>query len=245
MVKNAADIISPIINHMLLEVDHIIVSDNMSTDGTREILEQFPITVVDDTNPAHEQSKKTTRLAFKAMKAGASWVVPFDSDEWWYSPEGRLKDVLPTIDALIAVGQMYNHFPTALDPIHPDPTKRQGWRQPKPQELRKVACRTDSSLVIGEGNHNARYTEIDMSWNDTGLVQIRHYPWRSPEQFVKKSLDGAAALNLTRLPYDVGKHWRDYERLVKDHGESVLTDIYYEHFYKENPAESGLVFDPV
>ena len=84
MVKNEQDIVGPIIEHMVGQVDHVIVADNMSTDDTRAILNDFgdSITVIDDLDPAYEQSKKMSALAQQALLLGAEWVVPFDADEY-------------------------------------------------------------------------------------------------------------------------------------------------------------------
>lgn len=35
MVKNEQDIVGPIVEHMISQVDHVIVADNLSTDNTR------------------------------------------------------------------------------------------------------------------------------------------------------------------------------------------------------------------
>ena len=81
MTRDEDDIIGPVIEKMLLQVDHIIVADNGSTDKTREILDSLPITVVDDPERGYFQSRKMTALAHLAAEKGATWIVPFDSDE--------------------------------------------------------------------------------------------------------------------------------------------------------------------
>ena len=95
MVKDEADIVAATVAHMCGQVDAVIVADNNSTDGTRDILDGLPVTVVDDPDPAYYQSRKMTALAGRArVEFDATWVIPFDADEWWYSPHGRIADVL-------------------------------------------------------------------------------------------------------------------------------------------------------
>lgn len=101
VVKDEADIIEPTIRHMATQVDGIIVADNRSTDGTRQILDrlagELPVTVVDDPEVGYYQSRKTTDMLHLARAAGAEWCVPFDADEIAYSPFGRIADVLPAV----------------------------------------------------------------------------------------------------------------------------------------------------
>src|SRR5690242_16616279 len=92
MVKDEADIVADTVEATLREVDAMIVADNGSTDGTREILADLPVTVIDDPDPAYYQSVKMTELAAQAADAGADWVLPIDADERWYSPHGRIAD---------------------------------------------------------------------------------------------------------------------------------------------------------
>ena len=60
MVRDADDIIGPVVQHMMGQVDHVIIADNLSVDGTRDILDSFTgnITVIDDNDPAYRQSEK-------------------------------------------------------------------------------------------------------------------------------------------------------------------------------------------
>lgn len=244
LVKNAGDIIGPIMEHMVKEVDHVIVYDNMSSDGTRYILESFDATIIDDLDPAYNQSDKTTEMAQLAMRMGADWVVPFDSDEWWTSSKGTLKESLKDITAPIVIARMFNHFPTAIDPNEWNPIKRIGWREADSQALFKVACKTHDTLVIEVGNHHAHYGN-DVVQNDSGLIEVHHFPWRDSDQFVRKALEGARALKLANLPEDVGKHWRDYSKLVEEYGEDALRDVYSTYFFKDDPVADGLVYDPL
>lgn len=86
MVKNEADIIEQTIRHLLNQgVEHILVADNGSTDGTYELLQELskslPVHVIQDREVAYYQSEKMMWLADQVTEAGAEWIVPFDADE--------------------------------------------------------------------------------------------------------------------------------------------------------------------
>lgn len=246
MAKNNADIIRYSLEHMLTQVDHVIVLDSSSTDGAREILSEYPITVLDDPDPAYYQSQKTTALAKVARNLGAEWVVPFDSDEIWYSPFGTIKEVLTGLKPqwLVANAALYDHVTsTEDDPEELNPVKRIGWRRSTKSILPKVACRWRDDLVIEQGNHSAGYhggpTRHD------GLLVVRHYPYRSTDQFIRKVRDGVAAYKATNLPASSGQHWKDYGRLLDAWGEPALEEVYNTWFHLEDPATlDGVIYDP-
>lgn len=234
VVRDEADIIEHTVRHMLTQVDAVTVLDNGSVDGTREILDALPITVLDDSEP-HYQSRKMSQLAAQAQ---ADWVVPFDADEWWYSPRGRIADVLADLPGAVAPAAIYNHYVTGHDPEEPNPIKRMGWREREPLPLHKAACRPALRVTITEGNHSAHYPSQAPAWD---LLELRHYPYRSAAQMIRKARNGAAALAATDLPEDVGKHWRDYGRLTDEQ----LTETFYGHFFTADPTTSSkLIFDP-
>lgn len=248
LVHNNDDIVRVTAEHMLGQVDHVIALDSFSTDGAREILESLPITILDDDEPGYYQSMKMTNLAKVARNNfGAEWVVPFDSDEIWYSPFGTIKDVLEGLPSqwLVATADMYDHVTsTSDDPTELNPVKRIGWRRSYKGMLPKVACRWRDDLVIEQGNHSAGYhggpTRQD------GLLVVRHYPYRSPEQFIKKVRDGVAAYAATNLPESSGVHWKDYGRLLETYGEAGLEDVYKTWFHLNlgRTDPEGVIYDP-
>ncbi len=246
MVRNEQDIIGPVVAHMLTQVDRVLVADNASTDNTRTILDASGCQVVDDPDPAYRQSEKMTALAHQAKAAGAKWVVPFDADEIWYSPFGRIADVLSDLGVQVAKADLYDHVPTSLDdPDVADAVRRIGWRRREPGAFPKVACRTGDDLVIDMGNHGARYTDIDIPTTITGQLVVRHFPYRSREQFVAKARQGAAALALTNLPISAGAHWRQYGRIAEQSGDDALADVFTKWFYAPDPyCDPALIFDP-
>jgi glycosyltransferase involved in cell wall biosynthesis len=98
MVRNERDILPVNLRyHLDSGIDHILVADNGSTDGTAAILEEFAATkrvhVFARPGPFH-QADTTTELAREAFLRGARWVLPIDADEFWHVPSGRLQDVL-------------------------------------------------------------------------------------------------------------------------------------------------------
>lgn len=246
MVRDEADCIAGTLRHMADEVDHLLVADNLSSDGTSEILaelaDELPLTVLEDPDPSHYQSRKMSALAALAAERGATWIVPFDADEIWIARPDRLSAVLPSLrKANVAQAQLTNHYSTAIDPETADPFVRMGWRDVNPLPLPKVAFRWEPGAVIHEGNHGVT---LPSGARGVPALEIRHFPYRSPEQFIRKARNGAAALSRTDLPEGVGAHWRSYGSLLDRFGEETLADVYREHFWHLSPTDSGLVHDP-
>lgn len=246
MVRDEADIIGATVEHMIRQVDHVVVADNLSTDATRSILERLACEVLDDDDPGYRQSEKMTALArYAAKEHGADWVVPFDADEWWYSPHGRIADVLEAVAPqwLVASADLFDHVATGVDKPHDNPVKRIGWRRTNPVPLSKVACRWRDDLTIEQGNHGARYDGGATVL--AGQLVVRHFPYRSAEQFVRKARNGAQAYAATDLPPDVGAHWRQYGAIAEAHGDEACADIFRQWFWVAEPQhDPGLIYDP-
>lgn len=244
MVRNERDVIEGTIRHMAGEVDALIVADNGSADGTRDILdklaEELPLTVVDDPDPAYYQARKMTALAEQAAEAGATWIVPFDADELWIAPY-RIADVLAGLDAPVATAALYNHLRTAVDPDDPDPFRSMAWRRPQALPLPKVAFRWEPGCVVHQGNHGVTRPS---GGPRVPALEIRHFPYRSAAQFVAKAIQGAAAYAATDLPLDMGAHWRSYGDLYRSMGEAGLERVFRTHYWHLSPTDAGLIRDP-
>lgn len=189
MTRDEEDVIESTTRHMLTQVDHVIIADNMSDDGTRKILEEIAaecdrLTVVDDFEKGYYQGLKMTALARQAhVKFGADFVVPYDSDEFWFSPFGRIGDILTSFadQWLVVEAQLFDHMCTGVDnPDKVDPIERMRWRRRAENPLRKVACRWREDLVIAQGNHAAHYNGGTTIYG--AELVIRHFPYRSADQ---------------------------------------------------------------
>jgi glycosyltransferase involved in cell wall biosynthesis len=248
MMKDEADIARPTIINMAHNVDFLVLADNGSTDGTRELIEKlsetYPITLLDDEERGYYQSAKMTALATVAGDMGADWVVPFDADEVWYNRFGdTLKDLLENVKPqwLTVAAELYDHVSTGLDLLDEvDPTVRMGWRRDYAAKLNKVACRVRDDLTIEQGNHGARYNGGATKLKSPFCV--RHFAYRSPAQFVRKVRNGAAAYAASDLPDNQGSHWRGYGRILEQFGEETLIrDVYEKWFWRANPREYAMI----
>lgn len=243
-VKDEADIIAATVSHMLTQVDRVIVEDNGSTDGTLEILEHLDVEVLHDSTVGYYQSAAMSRLAAYAHhQRAAAIVVPFDADEAWYSPFGRIADVLREHpSASIFTAELFDHVATDTDAADErDALRRIGWRRRDAAPLPKVAVVPYPRVTIHQGNHGA-----DHGATVNGLLVVRHFPYRSVEQFVSKVESGAAAYAATDLPDHVGQHWRDYGRLLNAGGPDAIAEVFHTWFWSAAPANDGnLIYDPV
>ena len=115
------------------------------------------------------------------------------------------------------------------------------WRGRKePGELPKVAVRPFPGVRIHQGNHGADYgiTVPDQ-------LVIRHYPYRSAEQFERKVRNGAAAYAATNLADDIGAHWRQYGEILESEGPDALAGVFHKWFFYPRPdRHREICFDP-
>jgi hypothetical protein len=247
VVRDEADIIEATVTRMLREVDHVLVADNRSVDGTGEILRSFDrVTVMVDPDPNfcvdEEQARRTTALAALAAQRGADWVVPFDADEVWVTRDGRrLGDVLDELppNTLLARAEMVNHVITDRDPPGPDVPARMVYRHPEFHFVPKVACRTGPGLWILKGNHRATYRGMASPRRIDGLLRVHHFPVRSAEQFVRK-----IGYQAVMSPRHTSKARRTWIRILEEEGEDALAARFDEEHRFADPDEAGLVLDP-
>ena len=248
VVRDEADIIEATVTRMLRQVDHVLVADNRSVDGTGEILRSLErVTVVVDPDPdfhvdMQQQARRTTALASLAGQRGARWVIPFDGDEVWVASDGRrLGDVLEGLpdSVFLARAETLNHVITDRDPPGPDAPARMVYRRPEFPSFPKVACRTGPGLWIMKGSHHATYPGVAVPrWVD-GLLRVHHFPVRSAAQFVRKI---SYQLDLPQEPMDPAR--RTWIRILEEEGEDALAARFDEEQRFADPDEAGLVLDP-
>ena len=264
MVKDEEDVIRSVLRYMTRQVDGILVADNMSTDGTVDILKAVAegadvhMKVVLDKQIGYNQSAKMTALADIARKEmGAHWIVPFDADELWTpTRHNRLAEIPSHIDpkANVVPADLFDYVATGFDDVREkNPMKRLQWRRVYQAALPKVMCRWRSDLKIGMGNHEATYATGKVV--TTGpLIKIKHFPYRSPEQVVRKIRNGARAYQATNLPEHYGAHWRQWGQILELEGEDAIVDLFKKWHWREDPTEDfeidgegqpALIHDPV
>lgn len=235
MVRDEEDVIGRTIGHLLAEgVDLVIVADNLSTDGTRDILEGFDdrVMILEDPTVGYYQADKMTRLAAMAYGEGADWVLPCDADEIFYDPAGatlaeRFADADPRVGTVEIRG--WDHIATRAD-IPGHPFDRITHRRPEYQTFPKVAFRAHPDAKLAMGNHSVECPGIvahDLAY--------RHFQYRSLKQMTRKLRNGATAYEATNLPDYEGAHWRQGGN---------LTEVQLSVKWDELCSEEGLVFDP-
>jgi glycosyltransferase involved in cell wall biosynthesis len=249
LVRDEADIIERVLDHAAAQVDYLMVMDNRSTDGTYEIVKAHPGVdfTLTDAEVGYYQSQKMTRLANSARKRGFKWVVPMDADELWTVAEPwhetetvaeRLKRQAPNVQIVSAA--LYDYLPPSggIDGSHP--LDAITWRRIAPGAFPKVAARTHATLTIHPGNHGADYGNAP-ALTVPGLM-VRHFTWRTPEQYLRKIRNGLEAYGASDVPEMYGTHWRMWE----GHDDETILDHYRMWFTVEYPPnDEELVYDPV
>jgi len=245
MVKNEADIIEAFVRHNLHFVDLLVVIDNQSTDGTREILqalrrEGLPLLVVDDPVFGHFQSEKVTLVYRKVAPVfQPELVYLLDADEFLRAPSrGALETVLGDLHpGTVALLPWMTYLPVtecSAEQVRADPlgamTRRR--RREEPTYYKAVIRRRaedDSTLVIEQGNH-AAHLAAERSSLVTVTVQgaaLAHIPVRSVDQLSAKVINGWQACMVRNrhrhVPGEAYQWQALYEHLVQGHTLSTET----------------------
>lgn len=249
MVRDELDILPWTLAHMLDQVDHVIVADNRSVDGTRQYLDTIAagldprtmtsvpslrgrITVHDDPEPGYYQDDKMTALAHEAFQMGARWVVPFDADEAWYRLDLLRTDEADDYD--IVTARPFVFVPTSTDPVdEPDPIARMLYRCPTPEPHPKVAFRAHPYARIHMGNHGVDNVGHRVAHHRLGC---RHYQFRSLDQLRRKIRNGMEAYTAAgQARANYGSYWRDLASLEQT-GE---LETWWQRYVRQ-----ALIFDP-
>lgn len=243
LVRDEADVIEAVVRHLLAHVDEVIVADNRSADGTREILEGLPVELRDDPEIGYWQDRKTTALAMEALERGHRWVLPCDADEVWHcaDPDQRIADMLGSLgpDVIRVHALMFDHYPTADDPGHVAcPLLRFGYRK-RVSSSRKTAGRLTAGMRIQMGNHDIDYPGPALG---VDRLNIRHFAWRSEEQAVRKVRNGIEAYKAAvGIGDEFGVGWRQWD----GRPDEAIVGWFRQWAWSDRPADDDtLIFDP-
>ena len=266
LVKNECDIIEDNINfHLNAGVDHIIVTDNNSDDGTRDILSDYSaldqITVIDEFGDDYSQHIWVTRMAhIAAQKFRANWIINNDADEFWTHPSESLQTVLKRTRAHmlrcerrnmvyasddIQERSCFDQMVYRANPPVAMPTLEDIYHDPLPAPYfclalpPKALLKSQGLVAIHQGNHSAEF--IRPVKTEESDILVYHYPFRSKQQFEKKILEGAAAYaRNSDLPERVGWHWRRFGRTLLEQGfEKVTEEVLPDKALLEKGLENG------
>lgn len=236
MVRDEADIVGAMLAHHRDQgIDHVLVTDNGSIDGTSDILRAFEaegfVTTWNDPVHRKQQHSTVTKMARHAAEhLGADWVVNADADEFWVA-----KDPGATIRSVLE--RAPDSVPFLTVPVvnltgHPAKdgsglTRLQYRDHRSVQDLRRTGIpfhptadavhRAHAEVEISQGNHFVSAP----GWGEGAVsddIEVLHLPWRSWRQYERKvRISGeayAANPDLTPSPRHHGM--QDYRRLLDD-----------------------------
>ena len=214
LVRNEADIIQANLRyHLSLGIDHILVVDNGSTDGTLQKLERFVETGrvhVSSRPGVFLQSAMASDIAREAFLRGADWVIPIDADEFWHVPDGTLGDLLDASgDVGVLEAEVVNFvqhrsqeeltseaiLKMTRRPPHPIGGSGEADRLVESGQIAfveicyppKCISRGSIALQIAQGNHSATGTYGPA--RPTAAIRCLHAPLRARAALQRQKLD--------------------------------------------------------
>ncbi len=231
MVRDEADIVAAMVEHHLDQgLDKLIVTDNGSVDGTREILADYAanghIELFDDPEHRKQQHAVVTRMARRARTDyQADWVLNLDADEFLI-PKDHSMTVRECLDG---TPLHLNAFTVPVVNLVGPAAWSGGlglltWRDHRSdEELQSIGIyaqptpnavhRGESDITVAQGNH---FVSLKSNGQppDEMAMEVMHLPWRSWAQLEQKVINaGTAYENSPHLRPSPNHHgMKDYRR---------------------------------
>jgi hypothetical protein len=235
-VGNEADIVEAFVRHNVALLDHLLILEHNTLDGTREILDRLaaeglPITVEHSSEPKFMQLAFTNRLFRSALEThGADWVFPIDCDEFLLVPTRADLDA-----TLIQAGEAHirmrwvNYVPSpGDDATEPHPLRRirhcYDYAAPSTDDnpwVWKVAVNARflgdyylDRYEICRGNHFLSLPDqqlpISAPMLPVSQVALAHFPVRSAEQFgIKAAIGQLSRMGTSARSAHYATIWRE------------------------------------
>jgi len=240
LVRDEADVIRANVEYHLAQgVDHVVVTDNGSVDGTVDILADLArsgrVTLEREAPADFSQHRWVTRMARRAAREfGADWVINADADELFVFRGGTLRDALSAAPAAVHAMYARRHDFVPFEGCQGIPQQGMIYRKHVSTNLRgdslppKVIHRADPDVIVSQGNHAASGPSLQNPpiWGD---IEVFHYPIRSCRQFESKVRNAGSGYAENReLPAEIGFHKRHWYELLQS-GE--LARLFWEAYY--------------
>lgn len=242
MVRDEADILQANLEHHLREgVDHVIVTDNGSVDGSRDLLIPFErsgvVTIIDEPGRDWRQGPWVTRMArLAAERFRDAWIINGDADEFFLSRSRPLNAMLASVPediGIILVSRndfVPHHRPfTASPPVEMLHRKRISLNPLTNGPIcPKAVHRAAVDIEVFHGCHRVCGGFQGEPIQQAELITF-HYPIRSLEQFESKVRNAGSGYALNEeLSPGIGDRMRHWYALLQ---EGRLADEYQRAFF--------------
>ncbi|WP_019908929.1 glycosyltransferase family 2 protein [Paenibacillus sp. HW567] len=260
LVKNEEDIIEEnILFHKSMGVDSFIVTDNNSTDKTKDILLKYREKgwieeIIEEKGEDISQQVWVDRMIELAIdRYKADWIINADADEFWYSKSEDLKKTIATSNSNVIKCNIFNMLPAQEGKFYSSNLMVKKYIEDIDsynlskfniftKQIPKVIHRAKGYIQIFTGNHyvKMRFQREEISDD----IEIFHFSIRSLNHFKNKMINGGKAYERNKkLNKNIGEHWRYYyegwKSGVLDLNEEYEKSVAFE--YHELFLEQGIL----
>ena len=274
LVRDEADIIADNIRfHAAHGVQHFIVTDNGSVDGTREILAQlqheFSLDIIDEPSHTIDQDLWVTRMAQQLkLNGNCDWVIHNDADEFWVPTNGSLPEAIHTAlaahnnvgvlackrlnmlsDKQHVASPEYAFHDNCFATVKTVPllNGEQPWSGDSSNCVARMVMDKVLTRIegLGEIEYGNHGAQHAMLSGDCSTITILHYPVRTYQQFERKVINyGESLAQNDRFSENSSQHLRYwYQRFLEGRLKDDYDSITFDPARLQTLLEGGYVIE--